>query len=44
MCECEGQPDTVVKNVDDGRKSRLAVVCRECRTVIEHVDDRAGGP
>jgi len=37
MCECEQTPDTAIQNVEDGRKSRLAVVCRKCGAVIEHI-------
>ncbi len=38
MCDCQGDPDTIVQNVESGREHRLTVVCRRCGEPVEYVD------
>jgi len=30
MCDCQGEPNAAVKNVHDGEKHGLKVVCQRC--------------
>ncbi len=37
MCECEGEPNTAIKNIEKGRTNQLAAVCQQCGQVIERI-------
>lgn len=38
MCKCGVEPDTTVENIQVGRTNQLAVVCQQCREVIDRID------